>query len=62
MMAREFIAENDRRTRATFARGLKGIPVEFEPHAEFKQRVPLAIGLIRTGDTVQYANLLLVSA
>ena len=62
IMAREFIAENSRRTRAQFARALKGIPTEFEPHAELKQRVPGAIGLIRTGDTVQYANLLLVSA
>jgi D-ribose pyranase len=28
---------------------------------EFKKRVPAAIGLIRTGDTVQYANVILVS-
>lgn len=61
-MAREFMAENHRQTRAHFARALKGIPLEFEPHVEFKQRVPSAIGLIRTGDTIQYANLLLVSA
>ncbi|HTZ21865.1 MAG TPA: RbsD/FucU domain-containing protein, partial [Opitutaceae bacterium] len=27
----------------------------------FKKRVPSAIGLIRTGDTTQYANLILVS-
>jgi D-ribose pyranase len=60
-MAREFNVENNRRTRARFARALKGIPVEFEPHVEFKQRIPSAIGLIRTGDTIQYANLVLVS-
>jgi len=28
---------------------------------EFKNRVPGAIELIRTGDTVQYANMILVS-
>ncbi len=28
----------------------------------FKRRVPLAIGLIRTGDTIQYANIILESA
>jgi D-ribose pyranose/furanose isomerase RbsD len=28
---------------------------------EFKQRVPAAIGLIRTGDTVQYTNTVLIS-
>ena len=38
------------------------IPVTFEPHTQFKQRVPLAIGLIRTGDTIQYANMILESA
>jgi D-ribose pyranase len=33
----------------------------FEPYAEMKKRVPQAIGLIRTGDTTQYANMVLVS-
>jgi D-ribose pyranase len=61
-MAREFLAENQRQTRARFTRALKGIHLEFEPHVEFKQRVPSAIGLIRTGDTIQYANMVLVSA
>jgi D-ribose pyranose/furanose isomerase RbsD len=28
---------------------------------EFKKRVPGAIGLIRTGDTIQYANVILIS-
>jgi D-ribose pyranose/furanose isomerase RbsD len=28
---------------------------------EFKKRVHHAIGLIRTGDTVQYANTILIS-
>lgn len=38
-----------------------GIPLKFEPHIQFKKRAPGAIGLIRTGDTIQYANLILVS-
>ena len=41
---------------------LEGIPITFEPHLEFKKRVPSAIGLIRTGDTTQYGNLILESA
>jgi D-ribose pyranase len=41
---------------------LQGVPVSFEPHVEFKKRVPAAIGLIRTGDTTQYANIILESA
>jgi len=36
--------------------------VEFEPHLEFKKRVPKAIGLIRTADTIQYANIIIESA
>ncbi len=36
--------------------------IAFEPHIEFKRRVPNAIGLIRTGDTTQYGNIILESA
>jgi D-ribose pyranase len=60
-MAAEFNAHNDRRTRAAFARAVRGVPITFEPHVEFKKRVPSAIGLIRTGDPTLYANLILVS-
>jgi len=60
-MAREFQKHNSAATRAAFAKGLAGIPVRFEPHVRFKKRVPEAIGLIRTGDTIQYANLILIS-
>lgn len=61
-MAQEFLAQNTEGTKAKFAAALQGIPVTHEPHLEFKKRVPGAIGLIRTGDTVQYANMILVSA
>jgi len=60
-MAREFLRENTPATRARFAEGLEGIPTTHEPHVQFKKRVPDAIGLIRTGDTIQYANMILVS-
>jgi len=59
-MAEEF-RENNAETQAWFARALAGINVTYEPHVAFKQRVPRAIGLIRTGDTVQYANVILES-
>jgi D-ribose pyranase len=61
-MAEEFARHNTPATRAAFARALRGIPVACEPHVEFKKRVPRATGLIRTGDTVPYANLILESA
>ncbi len=61
-MAEEFQGANTSRTRRDFSAALAGVPLTFEPHVEFKKRVPRAIGLIRTGDTVQYANLIIESA
>ena len=60
-MAREFQKNNSAAIRASFAKSLAGVPTKFEPHVDFKQRVPIAIGLIRTGDTTPYANVILVS-
>jgi D-ribose pyranase len=62
LMAQEFLPNNDRRTRAAFVKACRGIELKFEPHVEFKKRVPHAIGLIRTGDTTMYGNIILVSA
>ncbi len=61
-MAREFLRHNNAATRTAFAQALDGVPLTREPHVQFKRRVPRAIGLIRTGDTVPYANLILESA
>ena len=61
-MAREFLRENTAATRKTFDSALEGIPCVYESHIKLKERVPQAIGLIRTGDTVQYANMVLESA
>ncbi|HUB87052.1 MAG TPA: RbsD/FucU family protein [Verrucomicrobiae bacterium] len=60
-MALEFKKNNSAATCAAFEKGFGSIPVKFEPHIAFKKRVPGAIGLIRTGDTVQYANMILIS-
>jgi D-ribose pyranase len=59
--AKEFLKNNSPATRQQFATALKGVPTTFEPHVDFKKRVPSAIGLIRTGDTTQYANTILIS-
>jgi D-ribose pyranase len=61
-MAEEFRAANGAETCLDFESALSGIPLAFEPHIEFKKRVPRAIGLIRTADTIQYANTILESA
>jgi D-ribose pyranase len=61
-MAEEFKKANSKAVLARVQKTLSGIPIDFEPHVEFKKRVPHAIGLIRTGDTTQYGNTILVSA
>ena len=61
-MAEEFLRENTTETQRSFADSRGGIPIHYELHERFKLRVPHAIGLIRTGDTIQYANMILVSA
>ena len=60
-MASEFLDQNTPQTRQLFAEALKGVPTQHEAHVEFKKRVLKAIGLIRTGDTIQYANMILIS-
>jgi len=61
-MAQEFLKSNGAKTRSAFAAGLRGVAMKYEPHPRLKLRVPQAIGLIRTGDTVQYANIIVESA
>lgn len=60
--ATEFREHNSRTVQDALAARLPGIPLSFEAHLEFKKRVPRAIGLIRTGDTAPYANLIIESA
>jgi D-ribose pyranase len=61
-MADEFLANNGKQVIDQFAAAFEGVDLKHEPHIEFKRRVPNAIGLIRTGDTIQYANMILESA
>jgi len=60
--AEEFLQVNSAETVRAFTEALANVPVTREPHTAFKKRVPSAIGLIRTGDTTPYANLILESA
>lgn len=59
--AEEFLSANPQETVNGFARSFGRIPLTREPHVEFKRRVPKAIGLIRTGDTTAYGNIILES-
>src|SRR6476620_8334313 len=60
-MAEEFLQHNEDAVQARFRDAFAGIPIAYEPHIAFKQRVPTAIGLIRTADTIQYSNIILRS-
>lgn len=61
-MAEEFLRENGPKADASYRDILKGVGIHFESHEGFKKRVPETIGLIRTGDTMPYANIILESA
>jgi len=61
-MAEEFKANNPPEIQQAFANSRGDIPISYQPHIDLKLRVPYAIGLIRTGDSTQYANMILVSA
>jgi D-ribose pyranase len=61
-MAKEFLENNSKATQAAFAAALSGVELVHERHIAFKKRVPSAIGLIRTGDSTQYANVIIESA
>ena len=60
-MAEEFRMHNAHSVMSDFTQAMADIEVHFEAHVEFKKRVPQAVGLIRTGDTIQYANMILES-
>lgn len=62
VMAEEFRRVNGPETVRKVEECLGNIPIVFEPHLHFKRRIPEAVGLIRTGDTTQYANMILESA
>jgi D-ribose pyranase len=61
-MAEEFKRSNPQSTLDAFAKSFDGMRVNYEPHLEFKKRVPKAIGLIRTGDPTAYGNIIVESA
>ncbi len=64
LQAEEFLSHNPQETIGAFNRSFGEIPnvaVERPCHLDFKKLVPGAIGLIRTGDTTAYGNIILES-
>jgi D-ribose pyranase len=61
LMAVEAGRENGAHVLAEYQALLGPATIEYIPHAEFRNRVPSAFGLIRTGDATQFGNILLQS-
>ena len=62
--AQEFLSTNPPATLKAFDDAFAGfadVRVERVPHLDFKSMVPKATGLIRTGDTTAYGNIILES-
>ena len=60
-MASEFKLENSMEVQERFNSACGDIPIKYELSDDLKERVPKAIGIIRTADTIQYANMFLIS-
>ncbi len=61
-VAEEFREQNSASVAAKLSTILSDIEVIWLPHKGLKLLVPASTGLIRTGDTIQYANIILESA
>jgi len=61
IMAQEFNETNSPVVCQAFSSATAQIPLRYQPHTDLKKLIPTAIGLIRTGDTIQFANMILVS-
>lgn len=62
--AEEFLSTNPAETVTAFDEEFAACPgaeITREPHLDFKNRVPNAIGLIRTGDPTAYGNIIVES-
>ncbi len=61
VMASEFRETCSSETLHFYEEALEGISVAWESHALFKSRAKGVVGIIRTGDTTRFGNILLES-
>ncbi len=63
-MASEFKTKNSVKIVAHAEKLLQvqSVKIQFEKHVALKKRIPACIGLVRTGDTIPYRNIILESA
>jgi D-ribose pyranase len=62
VMSAEFRDVHPPELQSSYAEAMQGIEVSWVPHAEFKKHALRAIGIIRTGDTARFGNVLLESS
>lgn len=60
-MAAEFREVSSAETQRSYEDLLEGVSIAWEPHASLKARAAEVVGIIRTGDTTRYGNILLES-
>jgi D-ribose pyranase len=61
VMATEFRESCSAETLHFYEKALEGVSIAWEPHAVLKSRAKRAVGIIRTGDTTRFGNVLLES-
>lgn len=61
VMASEFREVNSDAIVRGYEQMLTGISITWEPHKALKARAPGVVGIIRTGDTTRFGNVLLES-
>jgi D-ribose pyranase len=61
IMAAEFREASTAETLRCYEEVLEGVSITWEPHASLKSRAKGVIGIIRTGDTTRFGNILLES-
>jgi D-ribose pyranase len=61
VMAAEFRETSSIETIHCYEEALEGVSIVWEPHASLKLRAKGAVGIIRTGDTTRFGNVLLES-
>lgn len=61
VMASEFRETSSAETLRCYEEALNGVSIAWEPHALLKSLAKGAVGIIRTGDTTRFGNVLLES-
>jgi D-ribose pyranase len=61
VMASEFREVSSAETLGSYEELLNGVSIAWEPHASLKARAGGVVGIIRTGDTTRFGNILLES-